>query len=178
MSHSLAPSEISGIFKLGIHGRSTYRRTGPNFSREYRDQRTVDLVRISKGGWMDPWTAESVQNFKKDCRDPRTADLVRFFKKVCRNPRTVESGHLLKVDTGINGPLIWSNFFKKVCWDPRTVMSGRFGPNFKKGMQGSTVHRFGLIFLKMYAGTHGWSNQVKFFKGDIGIHGRPNRSEF
>ena len=123
MTHSLAPSEISRIFKLEIHGRSRNRQTGPNFWRGYRDQRTADLVRISKGGWMDPWTAESVQIFQKDCRDPWTADLVRFLK-------------------GMQGPTDGRirPIFSKVM---QSSTDGRTGLNFEKGMQGSTDRYFG-----------------------------------
>ena len=133
MSHSLAPSEISRIFQLEIHGRSTNRKP----------------VRIFKGGWMDPWTAESDQFFKKDCRDLRTADLVRiykgdgwshegpeamitdlvrFFKNVYRDPWpwTVESGHFF--EKGYKDPRTGEpvQIHKRECRDPRTTDLVRF----------------------------------------------------
>ena len=76
-----------------------------------------------KGGWMDPWTAESVQIFQKDCRDPWTADLVRFLK-------------------GMQGPTDGRirPIFSKVM---QSSTDGRTGLNFEKGMQGSTDRYFG-----------------------------------
>ena len=117
-------------------------------------------------------------NFERGFRDSRTADLVR----------------ILKSDSGIHGPPIWSKFSKRdvrihwrsnrsefskgKCRDPWTAdlirmikwgMQGSldhwFGPNYRKEMQGSTDDWIGPSFYSWMQGSTDSSFGPNFQKG-------------
>ena len=112
---------------------------------------------------MEPQLISScslLELFFEEEEDLMGSEISRIYFPTRKRDRTTISHEIhceiiLKRDTGIHGPLIWSEFLEGM----QGPMNGRIGPNFSKGIQGPPI----------------WSD---FFKADAGTHRLSNRSEF
>ena len=101
---------------------------------------------------MEPQLISScslLELFFEEEEDLMGSEISRIYFPTRKRDRTTFFHHgvcekNLKRETGIHGPLIWSEFLK----EDGGSTDGRISPNFKKGLQGSKDSRLGPMFKR------------------------------
>ena len=148
-----------GPNKKGMQ-ESTDRRFGPNFKKGIQGSTDRRFDQNFKKGMQESRDRRFGPNFKEGMQGSLDRQFGQNFKKGMQGSTDRRFGQkFFKGDAGIHGPPVWSELKKNGCRDPPTTdlvrikkkVAGIHWPLalvqiLKKGMHGSTDHRFGLNF--------------------------------